>query len=115
MGRLGILWLLLAGAGAVFPWLYFKQWIDERGPSLAGFVEGWTANAAAEGMLWDLAVAAVTLSLAILAHALARRDWISLLCLPVTWVIGVGAGLPLFLWFLTRKPRTIVKARDEKW
>ncbi|WP_339947354.1 DUF2834 domain-containing protein [uncultured Albimonas sp.] len=115
MRRLGVLWLLLALAGAVFPLLHFKKWADENGYSLDALFEAWTVNAATEGMVWDLAVAAVALTLATLAHVVARRDWPSLVCLPITWTIGVGAGLPLFLWFLTRKPRQAIKARDEKW
>ncbi|MGR3781356.1 MAG: DUF2834 domain-containing protein [Albimonas sp.] len=115
MGRLGFLWLLLAAVGAVFPMLHFKAWADENGWSWSGLVEAWTVNDATTGMLWDLGLVGVTLTVAILAHLFARRDWASLVCLPVTWGVGVAAGLPLFLWFLTRKPRQVIKARDEKW
>jgi len=113
MRRLGLVWLLLAAVGAVMPMLHFKAWADENGYSWSGLVEAWTVNAATTGMLWDLAIVGVTVSVATLAHVVARRDWPSLVCIPVSWGIGVSAGLPLFLWFLTRKPRESIKARDE--
>lgn len=113
MGRLGFFWVLMAVAGAVLPVLHFQRWFAEHDLSFASLVEGWTANPATEGLMWSFGLAAVTLTLANLIHAQARSDWKSLVCTPLVWTVGLGAALPLFLWFITRRPRRGVKARDE--
>ncbi len=55
-------------------------------------------------MLYDLTISAVALTVAVLAHAVEKRDWASLVCVPATYLIGVSCALPLFFWFRA-KPR----------
>lgn len=102
MGRLKYLWLALALWGTVHPMYWFLSWFRANGFDLAGMVEAWHANAATSGLVWDLTVAAVTLTLWILVDAVARRDWLSLLAIPTIFGIGVSCGLPLYLYFRAR-------------
>jgi hypothetical protein len=102
MARLRPLFLLLAAIGAVVPWYHFAAWFAENGLSFGLLVEAWTVNRAAEGMLYDLTIAAIALTVAIVAHAAERRDGWSLVCIPAIYLIGVSCALPLFLWFRAR-------------
>jgi hypothetical protein len=67
-------------------------------------VDAWHANAASSGLVWDLTVAAVTLTLFVLIESIRERNWIGLLAIPATYMIGVSCGLPLYL-FLRSRPR----------
>ena len=49
------IYLLLAAVGAIVPFRHFLIWFDANGVSITGLIEAWTVNAAAEGMLYDLA------------------------------------------------------------
>jgi hypothetical protein len=102
MARLRPIFLLLALAGAVIPMRHFLAWFAENGVDFGLLVEAWTVNRAAEGMLYDLTISAIALTVAVIAHALERRDWVSLLCVPATYFIGVSCALPLFFWFRAR-------------
>ncbi len=103
MRRIAPVFLLIAVAGAALPLPYFIAWFTENGWSLPGIVDAWTVNAATEGMLWDLTVSAVAVTVATLAHAVARRDPWALIAIPATFGIGVSCGLPLLLWFIARR------------
>jgi hypothetical protein len=65
----------------------------------------WHANAAASGLVWDLTIAAVTLTLWILAEVAVRRNWGALIAIPATFCIGVSCGLPLYLFLRTAPVR----------
>lgn len=93
-------WLFLALAvwGAVHPMAYFIAWFRENGVSLTGMVEAWHANAATSGLVWDLTIAAVALTVWILVEARHRRAWRGLIAIPATFCIGVSCGLPLYLF-----------------
>lgn len=92
------LYLALAAWGAVHPMAYFIAWFRENGVSLTGMVEAWHANAATSGLVWDLTIAAVALTVWILVEARQRRTWRGLIAIPATFCIGVSCGLPLYLF-----------------
>ena len=98
-----ILYLILAVVGAVLPMRYFIAWFNENGWSLAAMVEAWHANAATSGLVWDLTIAAVALTVFVIAEATVRRDWLSLVAIPATFGIGVSCGLPLYLFLRSRR------------
>ena len=100
--RLRHLWLGLALWGAVHPMVYLLGWLSQNGWSLNGLFAAWQANAAVTGLSWDLVIAAVTLTLWILAEVAVRRNWSALLAIPATFLVGVSCGLPLYLWFRSR-------------
>ena len=102
MSPLRLLLLALAIWGAVHPMAYFVSWFSENGWSLGAMLEAWHANAATSGLVWDLTIAAITLTVWILAEVSARRTWSALLAIPATFLIGVSCGLPLYLFLRTR-------------
>lgn len=103
MSPLRWIFLGLAIWGAIQPMMYVGPWIIENGFNLQAMVALWKANDAVTGLYWDLLISAITLTVWILFEVWVRRNWIALLAIPATWVIGVSCGLPLYL-FLRAKP-----------
>ena len=100
-----MIYLALAAWGAVHPMWYFIAWFRENGFDLGGMVEAWHANAATSGLVWDLTIAAVALTIWVLAEVAVRRNWVGLLAIPATFCIGVSCGLPLYLFLRTAPVR----------
>jgi len=100
-------WVFLGLAvwGAVHPMTYFLQWFGAHGLDLSGMIGAWHANAATSGLVWDLTIAAVALTVWIVAEAVQRRRWAGVIAIPATYLIGVSCGLPLYL-FLRKSWRT---------
>lgn len=103
MSPLRMIYLALAIWGTVHPMYYFLQWFGDNGFDPMGMVDAWHANAAASGLVWDLTIAAIALTVWMLAEVAVRRNWTALLALPATFAIGVSCGLPLYL-FLRSAP-----------
>ena len=97
------IYLVLAILGATVPMYYFVRWFQEFGYSLPGMIDAWNVNDATTGLVYDLTIAAAALTVFILTEALYRRDYLSLVCIPATFLIGVSCGLPLYLFLRTRK------------
>ncbi|GHF32994.1 hypothetical protein GCM10017056_00460 [Seohaeicola zhoushanensis] len=95
---LRLLYLALAVWGAVMPMGYFLEWFAANGLDLMGMVDAWHANPATSGLVWDLTIAAIALTLFVIADCRARRAWLGLIAIPATWGIGVSCGLPLYLF-----------------
>lgn len=93
-------WLFLALAiwGTVHPMYYFISWFRENGWSILAMVEAWHANAATSGLVWDLTVAAVALTVWVIWESLRARHWRGLIAIPATFCIGVSCGLPLYIF-----------------
>jgi hypothetical protein len=81
---------------------YFISWFNANGYDIMAMVDAWHANAASSGLVWDLTIAAVTLSVWVIAECVSRRDWLGLLAIPATFCIGVSCGLPLYLYLRSR-------------
>lgn len=98
--------LLLALLGAIVPMRHFLRWFEQNGWDLGLLIDAWMVNSAAEGMLYDLGIAALALIVGVLGFAWSGASRWSLVCIPITVCIGVGCALPLFLWFLAgaRRP-----------
>lgn len=97
---LRLLYLALAVIGAILPMRYFLAWFGANGFDLSGMVTAWHANDATSGLVWDLTIAAVALTVWIVAEVWTRRaPRIALLSVAATFGIGVSCGLPLFLFF----------------
>lgn len=101
-------WIFLALAiwGTVHPMSYFIAWFQENSWSIMAMVDAWHVNDATSGLVWDLTVAAVALTVWIIYDAVTERDWLSLIAIPATYCIGVSCGLPLFFFLRTRPGRT---------
>ena len=81
---------------------YFVQWFMANGFDIMAMVDAWHVNAASSGLVWDLTIAAITLTIWIVAEVAVRRNWSGLLAIPATFCIGVSCGLPLYLFLRTR-------------
>lgn len=98
-----MLYLALAVVGTVWPLMAYLPWMQESGAGLAGLIEAWRANGAVAGLYRDMLIAAAAVTVWILAETHARRDHWVLVCIPVIWLVGLSAGLPLYL-FLRARP-----------
>ncbi|MBE0414440.1 DUF2834 domain-containing protein [Yoonia sp.] len=105
-----IVFLLLAIWGAIHPMYYFIQWFQAEGWNIMAMVDAWHANAASSGLVWDLTIAAVTLTVWIIAEVSRTRNYLALFAIPATFAIGVSCGLPLYLYLRGR----IVYTRDQR-
>jgi hypothetical protein len=93
-----IVFLLLAVWGTLHPMYYFITWFNENGYDIMAMVDAWHANAASSGLVWDLTVAAATLTIWVIYEAITHRRALGLLAIPATFCIGVSCGLPLYLY-----------------
>ena len=96
-------YLAIAAWGAVHPMYWFIRHMNETGTGLGGLIDAWYVNASTTGLTWDLTIAAVALTVWVLAETWQRRDWLRLVAIPATFCIGVSCGLPLYLYL--RSPR----------
>ncbi|MGO4852487.1 DUF2834 domain-containing protein [Phaeovulum sp. W22_SRMD_FR3] len=100
---LRLCYLTLAVLGAVLPMRQFLAHLSANDWSLPALASGWMANRAATGLAYDLMIAALVLTVWILAETRVRRNWSALWAIPATFFIGVACGLPLYLFLRTRK------------
>jgi hypothetical protein len=105
MQPLRLVFLALAVWGAIHPMYWFVTYMQETGTGLSGLIDAWYVNASTTGLTWDLIIAAVTLTVWILAETVTRRAWIGLIAIPATYCIGVSCGLPLYLYLRSRPVR----------
>ena len=102
MSPLRLIFLALAVWGAIHPMYHFVTWFQQNGWSLAGLIDSWYVNPGTEGLVWDLTIAAIALTVWVLADVWARRDWLGLVAIPATFCIGLSCGLPLYLFLRSR-------------
>jgi len=102
-------WIFLALAiwGAIHPMAYFLSWFSEHGFDLGGMLDAWHVNDASSGLVWDLTIAAVALTVWICSETLTNRNWRALWAIPATFCIGVSCGLPLYLFLRKRRKQEI--------
>lgn len=105
MSPLRLLYLALAVWGAIHPMYWFVSYMQQTGTGLSGLIDAWYVNASTTGLTWDLTIAALTLSLWIIAETWVRRNWLALVAIPATFCIGVSCGLPLYLFIRSAKVR----------
>ena len=102
MSPLRMIYLALAIWGAVHPMFYFVTYMRQAGTGPSGLIDAWYVNTSTTGLIWDLTIAAIALTIWAIAETAVRKNWSALLAIPVTWVIGVSCGLPLYLFLRTR-------------
>jgi len=105
MSPLRIIYLSLAIWGAVHPTIFVSQWIMANGVDIPALIAAWRATAASSALFWDLFIASTALTVFVLAEVAVRRNWIGLLAIPATFLIGLSCGLPLYLFLRTRPVR----------
>ena len=94
--------LFLAFVGAILPMYYFVKWFEEFGYSLSAMNDAWFVNDATRGLVWDLTIAALALTIWIVWETVRAKSWLNLIAIPATFCIGVSCGLPLYLYLRTR-------------
>ena len=106
MSGLRRIYLGLAIVGAIWPLLPILIWFAENGWSLARFQDDWQAYSDSfyfvSGLSGDLIIAEVTLGIWATAETLVRKNWSALWAIPVTFLVGISCGLPLYLFLRTR-------------
>jgi hypothetical protein len=102
MSPLRLIYFGLAIWGAIHPMYYFLGYMRETGTGLSGLIDAWYVNASTTGLTWDLTIAAIALTVWIVAEVSVRRNWLALIAIPATFGIGVSCGLPLYLFLRTR-------------
>ncbi len=100
-----LFYLALAIWGAIHPMYWFVQWFQVNGWDLRLMLDAWHVNTASTGLVWDLTIAAVALTVFIIAEVSVRRNWVALIAIPATFGIGVSCGLPLYLFLRTARIR----------
>jgi hypothetical protein len=101
---LRLAFLALAAWGAVHPMVWFLKHMRETGTRLTGLIDAWHVNASTTGLTWDLTIAAIALTVWVLAEAISRRAWTHLIAIPATFCIGISCGLPLYLFLRSGRP-----------
>lgn len=82
---------------------YFIQWFNQNGYNIMAMVDAWHVNAATSGLVWDLTIAAVALTIWIIWETVQHKDWLRLIAIPATFCIGVSCGLPLYIFLRMRR------------
>ena len=102
MSGLRMIYLALAIWGAIHPMYWFIKHMREVGGGISGLIDAWYVNASSTGLVWDLTIAAIALTIWAIAETWVRKNWSALWCIPATWCVGVSFGLPLYLFLRTR-------------
>ena len=102
MSPLRAIYLILAIVGAILPMRHFLAWFNENGYDLGGMIAAWNVNSATTGLVYDLTIAAISLTVFIVVETYVRREYWMLIAIPATFCIGVSCGLPLYLYLRSR-------------
>lgn len=102
------LYLALAIAGAVVPYVFFVQHFSTAGLGLGNFVAALFANGAAGGFSADLLISSLVFWIAML-HIRSREPapapWLFIL---LNLAIGLSCALPAYLWARERRREAVV-------
>lgn len=96
------LYLGLTLVGLAFPVRRFVTWVWENGLDLQALVAELTVSDPVRSVSMAVLIASLATIVFIIGEAFTRRDWLSLICVPVTLVFGVAVGLPLYLYMRLR-------------
>ncbi len=94
------LYLVLAIAGAVVPYIFFLQFFAQEGMALSGFVGGLFANGAAGGFAADVLISSAVFWLYMFSRSDGPSPWPFVV---VNLLIGLSCALPAYLWATSRE------------
>jgi hypothetical protein len=100
-----LIYLLLTLCALAFPVRRFVLWYSEHGFDFRLLAEELTASDPARGITAAVVIASAATIVFVVGEAVVRRDWLSLVCVPVTLIFGVAVGLPLYLYMRLRPLR----------
>lgn len=97
--------MVLTALGVLIPMYYNIQYLVEGGNLLVDFFTVPLQNAVTASVLFDLVIAFAAFNVMLFSErrALGQRDF--MLCLVVSWLVALAAGLPLFLFLRERHRR----------
>ena len=96
------LYLVLAVAALVFPVRRFLTWFNANGFDLPALWLELMVSEPTKGVTGAVVIASLATLIFIVGEATTRRDWLSMVCVPVTLIFGVAVGLPLYLYMRLR-------------
>ncbi|MDA1077028.1 MAG: DUF2834 domain-containing protein [Proteobacteria bacterium] len=92
------LYLVLAIAGAVVPYVFFIEFFAVEGLALPSFIGGLFANGAAGGFTSDLLITSLTFWIYLFSRSQGPKAWPFVL---INLTIGLSCALPLYLYIVT--------------
>lgn len=93
-------YLLLAVAGTVVPYLFFVPWFAEHGFGLGGFLGAAVANGVAAGLTADLLISSAVFWLLMSANGDGRR---AVGFVAANVLVGLSCALPAYLYLRERE------------
>lgn len=99
------IYLLLTVLALAFPVRRFVNWYSEHGMDFRLLAAELTVTDPARGVTAAVVIASAATIVFIVGESVVRRDWLSLVCVPVTLIFGVAVGLPLYLYLRLRPLR----------
>ena len=101
MSKLRVFYLGMTVFGAAIPLIDYFYFQKEIGP-VFGLIDAWAYKSPAIGLWWETLFGASVLSVFAISECIARRHYFPLVALPVTFMIGLSCGLPLYLFLRTK-------------
>jgi hypothetical protein len=96
------IFLGLTLAALAFPVRRMLLWLSEYGLDTDLLIADLTASGATRSVTGAVLIASAALVVFIIGEATIRRDWLSMVCIPLTLIFGVAVGLPLYLYMRLR-------------
>ena len=96
------IFLGLTFAALAFPVRRMVLWLGEHGLDIDLLLAELTASDPARAVTGAVLISSAALIVFIIGEASIRRDWLSMVCIPVTLIFGVAVGLPLYLYMRLR-------------
>ena len=97
-----LIFLGLTIAALAFPVRRMVLWIQKHGLDWSLLISDLTASDPARSVTGAVIIASASVIVFIVGEATIRRDWLSMVCIPVTLVFGLAVGLPLYLYLRLR-------------
>ncbi|MEX0970573.1 MAG: DUF2834 domain-containing protein [Paracoccaceae bacterium] len=94
--------LVLALVGAAGPLYFMFGFMQVNGFSFGGVFNAWGANMATRGLMVNMLLSCLVLTVWAVLEAPARRDYLPLVAIPVAFYVGFSCGLPLYLYLRAR-------------
>jgi hypothetical protein len=88
-------YLILAIAGAIVPYVFFVDYFGAHGLSLVGFLAAVFVNGASSGFAADLFISSFVFWLFMFSRPAAPRPW---LFIVLNLLIGLSCALPAYLY-----------------
>ncbi len=94
------IYLVLAVAGAVLPYVFFIDFIADAGLDLPAFAAALFVNGAAGGFTADLLISSIAFWVYLFSRADGPRPW---LYIALNLLIGLSCALPAYLYAVSRR------------